>query len=112
MEPPARGVRPARRFRALAGLALHDREAGDRRFLATLPIIERTAPDERNFVRKGVSWALRVLGRRNRALNEAAVDLANRLAESEAPAARAIGKEARRELTGPVVRRALARKER
>jgi len=95
-------------FALVASLALHDKEAGDERFLATLPLIERGARDERNFVKKGVSWALRVLGRRNRVLNEAAVELAARLAGSDVPSARSVGKEAHRELTGPVVRRALA----
>ena len=96
-------------FALIAGLALHDKAADDDRFLATLPLIERGAADERNFVKKGVSWGLRVLGRRNRVLNEAAVELSRRLAESDVPSARSIGKEAHRELTGAVVRRALAK---
>ena len=97
-------------FALIAGLALHDKASGDAAFLATLPLLEHGAADERNFVKKGVSWGLRVLGRRNRVLNEAAVELSRRLLEAEAPAARWVGREAHRELTGPVVRRALARR--
>ena len=94
----------------MACLALHDKAAPDRKFLPFLPLIERGAQDERNFVKKGVSWALRGLGRRNRALNTAAVAVAKRLAQSEAPAPRWVGKDALRELTRPKVRSALARR--
>jgi 3-methyladenine DNA glycosylase AlkD len=95
-------------FALLAGLGLHDKRAGDEPFLRALVLVEQAASDDRNFVKKGVSWALRVVGRRNRALNEASVELARRLVESPEPAARWIGKDAFRELTGPVVRRRLA----
>jgi len=46
------------------------------------------ARDERNFVKKGVSWALRAIGRRNPALKAAAVKVAKRLALSEEGASR------------------------
>lgn len=94
-------------FALLASLALHDKRAGDEPFLRSLALVERAASDERNFVKKGVSWALRATGRRNRALNAAAVELARRLAESPEAAARWVGKDALRELTSPAVRRRL-----
>src|SRR5262245_55813242 len=56
-------------FAMLAALAVHDKRADDARFLATLPLVEAAAADERNFVRKAVNWALRQIGKRNRALN-------------------------------------------
>lgn len=86
-------------FALLASLAGHDRKAADRQFLDTFPLIERAAPDDRNFVKKGVRWALRRIGTRNPALRAAAVDLARRLADSKAPAARWIGKDALCDLT-------------
>jgi 3-methyladenine DNA glycosylase AlkD len=95
-------------FALVAGLGLHDKRAGDEPFLRALALVERGASDDRNFVKKGVSWALRVVGRRNQVLNDASVDLARRLAESSEPAARWVGKDAFRELTGPIVRRRLA----
>jgi len=70
-------------------------------------LIERAATDDRNFVKKGVSWALRTLGRRNPKLNAAAVKLARRLAASPEPAARWMGKDALRELASPAVLRRL-----
>ena len=86
-------------FALLASLALHDKETGDPPFLATLPLIEWAATDERNFVKKGVSWALRSIGRRSPALRAASVELARRLADSKQPAERWVGKDAVRELT-------------
>jgi 3-methyladenine DNA glycosylase AlkD len=99
-------------FALVAGLALHDKAATDAQFLRVLPLVEEAAADERNFVRKGVSWGLRVLGRRNPHLNAAAVEVARRLAERTEPAARAVGKESLRELTSPKVRAALAKRAR
>ena len=95
-------------FALLASLALHDKRTGDEPFARCLPLIERAAPDERNFVKKGVSWALRSVGRRTAALNAAAVKVARRLAESPEAAARWVGKDALRELTSPAVTRRLA----
>jgi 3-methyladenine DNA glycosylase AlkD len=95
-------------FALLACLALHDKASGDAPFLASLHLIEAGADDDRNFVKKGVSWALRLVGRRSQALNTAAVALCERLAASSSPAARWNGRQALRELTGPLVRRQLA----
>jgi 3-methyladenine DNA glycosylase AlkD len=97
-------------FVLMACLALHDKTAPDKSFLAWLPIIEKGAHDERNFVKKGVSWALRAIGRRNLALNGAALEVAKRLAQSEEAACRWVGKDAQRELASPKVRAQLARR--
>jgi 3-methyladenine DNA glycosylase AlkD len=90
-------------FALLASIALHDKQAPDERFLRALPLVETAAADERNFVKKGVSWALRGIGRRNAVLHSAAVEMARRLAASPEAAARWVGKDAVRELTGPAV---------
>jgi 3-methyladenine DNA glycosylase AlkD len=94
-------------FALLASIALHDKKAPDDPFLESLTFIERAAPDDRNFVKKGVSWALRSVGRRNAALHEASVALSQRLVASSEPAARWIGKDAVKELTSPAVLRRL-----
>lgn len=94
-------------FALLASLALHDKNAPDAPFLECLLLIERAATDDRNFVKKGVSWALRGIGHRNRALNTAALDLARRLSTSENSAARWIGKDALRDITRPAMLRRL-----
>ena len=78
-------------FALLASVALHDKQAPDAPFLAALPLVERAAADDRNFVKKGVSWALRGVGRRTAALHSPSVALARRLAASDEPAARWVG---------------------
>jgi 3-methyladenine DNA glycosylase AlkD len=80
-------------FALLASVALHDKRAPDTPFLESLALIERAATDERNFVKKAVSWALRGIAKRNAPLKAASVSLARRLAASSEPAARWIGKD-------------------
>lgn len=85
-------------FALLASLALRHKESTDADYLAALKLIEKAADDERNFVKKGVNWALRGIGRRNAKLKKAAVALAKKLAASEDPAPRWIGKDALRQM--------------
>jgi 3-methyladenine DNA glycosylase AlkD len=96
-------------FALLASVALHDKTAPDAPFIKSFALIERAATDDRNFVKKAVSWALRGIGKRNPALNAAAIKLARRLAESSHPAARWTGKDALRDLATPATRRRLER---
>ena len=97
-------------FALLASLALHDRHAPDAAFVGSLRFVEHGAQDERNFVKKGVSWALRGIGHRNRRLHAAAVALARRLAQSPEPPARWVGKDALRDLQRPIVKERLAKR--
>jgi 3-methyladenine DNA glycosylase AlkD len=94
-------------FALLASVALHDPRHGDEPFGLCLRLVESAATDNRNFVRKGVSWGLRGVGRRSPALHKAAVALARRLSSSEDPSARWIGKDSLRGLTRPAVTRRL-----
>ena len=86
-------------FALMASLALHDKRASDECFLKWFPLIETGADDDRNFVKKGVSWALRGIGKRNPQLKSAATTLAERLAASPNAAARWVGKDALRDFT-------------
>jgi 3-methyladenine DNA glycosylase AlkD len=95
-------------FALLAALAVHDKQAPDGPFVRGLALVERTADDKRNFVKKAVNWALRQIGKRNQALNVKAVALSRRLAASAQTAPRWIGTDALRELTSPAVSRRLA----
>jgi len=84
-------------FALLASCALH-RKGKDGDYLARLPLIEAASGDERNFVRKGVSWALRAIGgKQSPPLRAAARDCAARLAASPDRTARWIGKDALRD---------------
>ena len=91
-------------FALLWSLSMHDKRADDKQFVRSLALIERAADDERNFVKKAVNMALRAIGKRNRALNTAALATARRLAASEDATARWIGRDALKELTSRRVR--------
>jgi 3-methyladenine DNA glycosylase AlkD len=86
-----------------ACLAGHD-GAPDARFLALLPVIEKCARDERNVVKKGVSWALRRIGGRSGELLLAATAVAERLARSPHASCRFVGKDALRDFAKHGVR--------
>jgi 3-methyladenine DNA glycosylase AlkD len=94
-------------FALIAALAVHDKQAADAQFRAVLPLIEAASRDERNFVRKGVNWALRAIGHRNAALNRAATVVATRLATSTGATPRWIGKDALRDLARYAARKGL-----
>jgi len=85
-------------FALLAALAVHDKKATDMQFLSALRLIRKAAGDDRNFVKKAVNWALRQIGKRNAALREAAIEVAEALIATESRAARWIGHDALREL--------------
>lgn len=90
-------------FALLWSLSVHDKKAGNERFVEGLVLIERAADDERNFVKKAVNMALRAIGKRNIPLHTAAVGLARSLADSMDPKTRWVGRDALRELTSDAV---------
>lgn len=86
-------------FALIAGMALHDKKGKDQPYASALRLIERGSKDPRNFVKKGVSWALRSTGRRSPDLYRRAIALSKRLTESDEPAARWVGRDALRDLS-------------
>jgi 3-methyladenine DNA glycosylase AlkD len=97
-------------FALLASVAGHDRSTPDAPFLAALRLIEREATDERNFVKKGINWALRGIGNRSPACHRAAIATSEKLAASASTAARWVGKDALRDLRRPLVAARIARR--
>ena len=85
-------------FTLIATRAVHDPTAPDRTFTAWFPTIRRGAVDDRNYVKKAVSWSLRQIGKRNLALNAAAIAQAEVLVASTTTSARWVGRDALREL--------------
>ena len=85
-------------FVLIATRAVHDRMSPNGAFTAWFPTIRRGATDDRNYVKKAVSWALRQIGKRNLALNAAAIAQAEMLAASMETSARWVGRDALREL--------------
>lgn len=98
-------------FALLASLALHDKKASDEQFLETLVLIEQSASDDRNFVKKGVSWALRGIGSRSPDLHRACLELSRKLTASPHPTERWIGRDALNDLSRKLVKDRVERKE-
>jgi len=96
-------------FALIACLAWHDKRAPDSAFVKLIPLIKRAARDERNYVKKAVSWALRHIGKRNRALHEVALGAARELQAADDRTARWIGADAVRDLSKENTLRRLAR---
>jgi 3-methyladenine DNA glycosylase AlkD len=96
----------------LCTLAVHDKRAPDERITAFLPAVEGVAHDERTYVSKAVSWALRQVGKRSAACHGAAVESAERIlaatparpADAGGRAARWAANDALRELRSDAVR--------
>lgn len=97
-------------FAQMAYLAVHDKKARDDAFLAFLPVIEREAGDNRNFVRKAVNWALRQIGKRNANLNHEAIAAARSISENGPRSAKWVASDALRELTSEVVQESVRKK--
>lgn len=98
-------------FSMMAYLALHDKKADDEMLAEFLPVIERHANDDRNFVKKAVNWALRQIGKRSLFLNQLAISAAQRIHAQNSRSARWIATDALRELESPAVKARLAAKE-
>jgi 3-methyladenine DNA glycosylase AlkD len=99
-------------FVLMADLAHRDQKTSDEALAAFLPIIEHEAGDGRNFVKKSVNWALRDIGKRNLALNAAAIATAERLIAQPSAPARWNGRDALGELTSEKVQAMLRKRER
>ena len=91
--------------RAASGVGVSDAE-----LLRQLPLIRRGATDERNYVKKAVSWSLRQIGKRNISLNQAAIEEAERIAAIDSKAARWVATDALRELRSDEVQARLRAK--
>jgi 3-methyladenine DNA glycosylase AlkD len=94
-------------FALMAILAVHDKEAPDGAFMGFLSLVRGQATDERDYVRKAVNWALRQIGKRDLALNHAAIRTAEEIGRIDSKAARWIAADAVKELRSEGVQRRL-----
>jgi len=92
-------------FAMIARRAVSDKAASDDAFVGYFPSIAQAAHDDRNEVEKGVSWALRQIRKRNRALHAAAEAEADRILSdalaSGSRGARWVARDVLRELRNP-----------
>ncbi len=82
----------------IAWLAVHDKIADDEKIARFLPLLERKADDERNFIKKAVNWSLRQIGKRSLNLNKLAIQSAEKIKSQGTKSARWIAAGALREL--------------
>jgi len=94
-------------FALIACIAWHDKNMEDVKFIELLPLIKRESTDERNFVKKAVSWALRHIGKRNQNLNKAAIKMAKEIGKIDSKSARWISSSAIKELESEAVQKRL-----
>jgi 3-methyladenine DNA glycosylase AlkD len=88
-------------FLLLWGLARHDRSVDDEAFGPSLVLIERSAGDGRPLVDKAIDMALRAIGRSRPGVAAEARAVAARLAASDDPARRRVGRKAAKGLGPP-----------
>ena len=85
-------------FVLIAQLQVHNKKIADEELLKFLPVIEREAWDDRNFVKKAVNWALRQIGKRSKFLHGPAIECAKRIARQDSKSAKWIARDALAEL--------------
>lgn len=93
----------------MATLAVHDKKAPDMVFELFFPFIVKGSLDERNLVKKAVSWALRQIGKRNAELNAMAIATAKQIRALDSKSARWIAADALKELQSPAVRKKVSK---
>ena len=90
-------------FTLIAERAVHDKDHDDAFWIGWFPAIRRGAVDDRNYVKKAVSWSLRQIGKRNLALNAAAIAEAEQLLQLDTRSARWVARDVLRELGSDAV---------
>lgn len=96
-------------FALMACAAVHRRDEPDDAFASLMPSIREQATDDRNYVRKAISWALRQIGKRSAELNEEAIRTAEEIERMPGRAAAWIARDVLRELRSDAVRARLRR---
>ena len=98
-------------FSIIAGLAVHDKKAGDKEFEQFSSLIKKHSIDDRNYVKKAVNWALRNIGKRNLTLNKQMIKLSKEIRKIDSKSAKWIARDAIRELSSEKVQNRLVEKE-
>jgi 3-methyladenine DNA glycosylase AlkD len=97
-------------FSLIAEISFYHKKMPDSEFEQFFPIIVGASTDERNFVKKAVNWALRNIGKRDKALNKRAIEVAREIQKIDSKAARWIAADAIRELTSEAIQKRLEKR--
>jgi 3-methyladenine DNA glycosylase AlkD len=85
-------------FVLVAVRAVHDKRADDSVFADLIPTVMAAADDDRPYVRKGASWALRQIGKRSDRLRARVLDTLTPCIDSDSRSVRWVAREVSREL--------------
>lgn len=99
-------------FVVIAWLAVHDKKADDEEIIGLLPLAVSGAVDDRNFVKKSVSWALRQVGKRSATCHLAALTTCEEILAThpDSRSARWVARDALRELRSDKVLNRIAQR--
>jgi 3-methyladenine DNA glycosylase AlkD len=97
-------------FALMACAAVHRSDLSDAAFASLLPVIREQATDDRTYVKKAVSWALRQIGKCSAELNARAIRTAEQIERLDARSARWIARDALRELRSDAVQARVRRR--
>jgi 3-methyladenine DNA glycosylase AlkD len=92
-------------FSLIACIAVYDKEKPDNEFIKFFSVIKKASTDERNYVKKAVSWALRNIGKRNKNLNKEVIKFAKKLEKTDSKSAKWIAKDTLRDIQNEKVRK-------
>lgn len=95
----------------IVALAVHHKNKADTDFLSFLSLLEPYLDDERNFVFKANSWALRSLGKRSLFLHQEVQDFAHHLVSLSSKQSQKLGKEVLRNINRSSVLQRLAKRD-
>jgi 3-methyladenine DNA glycosylase AlkD len=85
-------------FSLIACIVWHNKELPDKEIMKFLKPIKKGAKDERNYVKKAVSWALRNIGKKNKNLNKEVIKFAKELEKSDSKSAKWIARDTLRDI--------------
>lgn len=98
-------------FALLACLSLHRNDADPKALKKYLPLVQKAASDERNFVKKGVSWALRGMANTGVDMRQAVMELSEELAVSKNATERWVGMDVLRDIKRPMIAKRAVKRE-
>ena len=90
-------------YATMASYCMADKHANNELFESFFPLLVREALDDRLYVKKAISWALRSIGKRNIDLNKKAIEVAKEIKLLNSKSALWIANDAIKELEGKKV---------
>jgi len=79
-------------FSLIACVAVYYKEMPDGEFIKFFSVIKKASTDERNYVKKAVSWALRNIGKKNKNLNKEVIKFAQEMERVDCKSAKWIAR--------------------